>query len=95
VPVPGLPFSHLIVRHAEVAFGAFESALDEMPLTMPIRGLTRWAAWAASFFSPRQRRMLVFFRKESGGFAAADRLGQLGEMIKAFINAVKLVRMDT
>jgi hypothetical protein len=47
-------------------------------------------SWAASFFSPRQRQMLVFFRKESGGFAAADRLTRLGEMAKGFIILITL-----
>jgi hypothetical protein len=33
--------------------------------------------------------VLVISRKESGGFAAADRLAQLGEMAKGFIKAVE------
>jgi hypothetical protein len=41
-------------------------------------------------FSPRQRRILVFFRKESGGFAATAKLTRLSEMSKDFINAVEL-----
>jgi hypothetical protein len=36
--------------------------------------------------------MLVFFRKESGELAAADKLTRLGEMAEGFINAVKLSR---
>ena len=44
---------------------------------------TTLVSWAASFF-----------RNESGGFAAADRLTRLSEMAKDFINAVEVVNFQ-
>jgi hypothetical protein len=75
---------------AVAIFDFFHHRLDaRVSAKIPVEDLCHASGQlGASFFSPRQRLMLVFFRKESGGFAAADRLTRLSEMVNDFVSTL-------